>query len=69
MTDNFAAIVALGIGLASPVLIWSITRPRTDTLSDRARLFGGVFLVTAAALVFTRFAVIPLLRWLDVTLF
>jgi hypothetical protein len=48
MTDNFVAIVALGIGLASPVLISSITRPRADTFSDRARLFREVFLVTTA---------------------
>jgi len=47
----------------------AITRSRSDTTSDRAWLFGEVFVVTAAALVLTRFAVIPLLRWLDVTLF
>jgi hypothetical protein len=69
MTDSFIAIAALGNGLASPVLIWSTTRPRSDTTRDRARLFGEVFLVTAAALVLTRFAVIPLLRWPEMVLF
>ena len=69
MSDNVAAIVALGLALTSSILIWSITRPRADTFSDRARLFGEVIVVTAAAVVLTHFVVISLLRWLDVTLF
>ncbi len=51
------------------MLIWTISRPRSDTLADQARLIREVFIVTVAALLITRFAIIPLLRWLDVTLF
>jgi hypothetical protein len=69
MTNSFAAIAALGISRASPVLIWSVTRAPAATPGDRARLFGEVFVVTVVALVLTRFAVIPLLRQLDVILF
>ena len=69
MIDNFAAIVALALALALPVLVWSVTRPRSVSTGDQARLFTEIFVVAVAALVLTRFAVIPFLRWLDVMLF
>jgi hypothetical protein len=69
LTDSFPAIATLGIGLASPMLIWTITRPRSETPADQVRLLGAVFMVTIAGLVITRFGVIPLPLWLNVSLF
>jgi hypothetical protein len=53
---KFAAILALRLALASPVLVLWTTGSRADTSSNSERLFQKILAVTAAALVLTWFA-------------
>ena len=63
---ELADIIAFGLALAAPVLVWSSTRPRSDSWLGNAELFAEVFVTVAVAAILTRYAAMPALQWLSV---
>jgi hypothetical protein len=63
-----AAVTALALALASPVHVWSATRPRSDSWRAYAALFGEVFAVVMVGTFLSRYAAIAALQWLAVRL-
>jgi hypothetical protein len=61
-------VIALGVALSSPILVWTLTRPRTVSWRGIAGLFVESFVVVLAAVTLTRYAAIPALQWLSARL-
>ena len=66
LTDNSAAVIAFAVALASPVLVRSITRPRSDSWRGVVSLVAEVVAVVVLAALLTRYAAIPALHWRSV---
>lgn len=64
MTTNPAALVALGIALSAPILVWSATRPRPDTARALVTMCAEIFLTVVLAYLVARFVAMPGLHWL-----
>lgn len=68
MTTDPAVLVAMGVGLSAPFLVWSTTRPRTDTARSLAVMCGEIFLTVVVAYLVARFVAMPGLHWLARTI-
>lgn len=68
VTDNPAVLVAMGVGLAAPFLVWSATRPRPDTARALTTMGAEIFLTVVVAYVVARFVAMPGLHWLARTI-
>jgi hypothetical protein len=69
MTTEAAVLLALGVGLSAPILVWSITRSRSTSPRALATMCAEIFLTVVVAYLVARFMAMPGLHWLSKAVF